>query len=130
MCQRRSAATQTAVETKVADSLNHSRENKTKGQDQRCAIVGSAKPHQGVRRIAKTEECPADFKIKIRLRCAREIRSAQIENRSDVDQNQRRNGCNRCNGRTLPENTDDFGPISHEFPQMPKKTGQTRRNAR
>jgi hypothetical protein len=119
-----------AVKAEVADGLNHSGEDKSESEDQGGAIMSAAKAHKGICGIAKAEESAANFKVKIGLRSSGVVCAAEVENRPKVDKQEGGDGRNESGGRPLPENPDEFGPISHKLPQLPMKTGQTRRNAR
>jgi hypothetical protein len=89
-----------------------------------------AEADEGVCGITKAEKNATDFEIEVCLRAAGIIRLTQVENCAEENEQERGNGGDGRSGRPLPENPDDFGPISHELPQQRTKTGQTLRNAR
>src|ERR1700757_1721651 len=121
---------QHSIEIEIADRLDHAGENKSKSEDQGRAIVRASEADEGIRRIAKAEKRAAHFKVKIGLRSACETRVAEIEDCAEVGKQKNGDGHYESSRWPLPENPDDFGPISHENPQMRMKTGQTPRNAR
>src|SRR5262249_9641624 len=119
-----------AVETEIADGLDHSGQNKSEGEDQSSAIVRAPKANECVGRIAEAKKCATDFKVEIGLGSSGVVLRAQIKDGAKIEQKKGGNSRDVRSGRPFPENPDEFSPISHEFPQLPKKTGQSRKNAR
>ena len=123
--ERRRTGLQHIVEAEVANRLNDAGENKTKGENQRGAIVRATKTNQRIRGIAEAEQNPADFEIEVDFGRARNVRVAQIENRAKEENAEGKGGSREDARRLLPEKPDDFASTPHENPQMPENTEET-----
>ena len=133
------AGLQALVEREVADGLDNSRENKTKGENQRGAVMRAAEAHQRVGGVAEADQDAADFKVEIALGGAGDAGEAQVGDQREVTERDNgigENGQARHTGRGLlrhasnalrrrrrrvPQKPGNLGPTAHESPQMPKK---------
>ena len=77
---------QHAIHTEIADCFDHSRKNKTEGENQRGAIMSTAKANERIGCVAKAEENSANFEIQISLRGTCKIGTTKIKNRAEIEE--------------------------------------------
>src|SRR5215468_4369018 len=115
---QRSAGMKHSIEIEIADRLNHSRKNKSESKDQGRAIMRSTKANECIRCVAKAQQRTSDFEIQIGLRSPGVVDTAHVQNRAQIGKQKKGDGSYESCGWPLPKNPNDFGPISHEIPQM------------
>jgi len=85
----------------------------------------AAEADQCVRRIAKTEQRAANFKIKVDFRGARNSRLPQVENRAKKHEGRAGSARDHNARLLLPEKPDDLAPTTHELPPNTEETTTT-----